>query len=129
MSGEINPANYYPGMKFPDYRFVQFPEWVKPPNGGAPVLVENQADKDRVLAGWQDQVPETPAATVKIDAEPKALIAAMDVRPEPVSADAERAELLAYAEKAGIVIDKRWGLDRLREACNAPLSHAPLSKA
>ena len=95
------PVDLYPKLNFPPYQFVQFPEWVTAPEGWKPsggeeidrsepgvvkVLVRDEDEKARLLDG----------GTVKSD-----------------EVD-EKAELLALAERKGIVVDKRWSMDTLR---------------
>lgn len=89
-----HPApNMYPHINFEPYRFVQFPEWVMPPNPkldarGQPiaVLCHDEEEKSAVLGGSQMT---------------------------PREAD-EKTSLYAIAEEKGIVVDKRWGVDTLR---------------
>jgi hypothetical protein len=83
----VRPApNLYPHLNFEPYRFVQFPEWVTPPQGGEPVLVNDEEEKAAILGGRTACIRDTD----------------------------EKASLYAIAEAKGIVPDKRWSLDTLR---------------
>ena len=70
------------------YQFVEFPKWVTPP-GAAPAMVHTAEQEVAAMAAY---VPPTPA-------EP----------PPDVDRDALRLQAVAL----GIVVDGRWGADRL----------------
>ena len=74
------------------YQFVEFPKWVTPP-GAAPAMVHTAEQEAAVMAAY---VPPTPS----------------DPPPEP-GADVDRDALRLLAVALGIVVDGRWGADRL----------------
>lgn len=104
------PVDLYPRMNFPDYEFVQFPEWVTAPEGWAPsegeelelaanrqpvrpyrVLVHDEDEKRRVLEGG-------PAKSDEVD---------------------EKTALRDTAARKGIAWDNRWSLETARAKVGA----------
>lgn len=96
------PVDLYPRMNFPLYEFVQFPEWVTAPDGWEPSGKEeidrSEPGKVKVLVHDEDQKRRVLDGGVLDGAEPD-----------------EKAALMAMAERKGIVVDKRWSLDTLRQ--------------
>ena len=74
------------------YQFVEFPKWVTPP-GAAPAMVHTAEQEAAVMAAY---VPPT----------------SPDLPPEPTP-DVDRDALRLQAVALGIVVDGRWGTDRL----------------
>lgn len=90
--------NMYPHINFEQYRFVQFPEWVTPP------------DAKRDAAG-------NPVAVLVHDEEEKSQVMASGIS-TPREAD-EKVSLYDLADQKGIVVDKRWSLDTLKAKVGA----------
>ena len=81
--------------------FKEYPKWIDSAKLGKRVIVATVEEE----AAHGVQVVEQSTETAPIAAAEKS------------DAD-ERAELLAQAESGGIKVDRRWGIDRLREAVN-----------
>ena len=74
--------------------YLEFPKWVTPP-GGEPRIVEDAKEEAAVMGH-----PEL-----------------ADPMPNPLN---ERDELVREADRRGITIDKRWGIERIRLALDTP---------
>lgn len=81
--------------------FKEYPKWIDSAKLGKRVIVATAEDEAEHGIANVQQSPETApiAAAEKSDAD-------------------ERTALLAQAESGGIKVDRRWGIDRLREAVN-----------
>ncbi len=74
--------------------YMEYPKWVTPPDGAARIV----------------ETPEEEASVMGLSEAP-------DLQANPLS---EREDLAREAERRGIAIDKRWGIERLRLALYPP---------
>lgn len=81
--------------------FKEYPKWIDSAKLGKRVIVATAEEE----AAHGVQVVQQSKETAPIAAAEK-------------SDTDERAELLAQADAGGIKVDRRWGIDRLREAVN-----------
>lgn len=99
MATNTLPVNRFTNMEFPDYEFVEFPKWVTPADGKA-VLVQTEAEEAAVMGGE-----------------------------EIVREDDVRADLVAEATLKAVKFDKRWSLERIRNAIDDHDKRAAAAKA
>lgn len=96
------PVDLYPHIQFPGYEFVQFPEWVVAPEGwqptGAETLDKSDPGKVKVLVHDEDEKRRVLEGVAPVSGETD-----------------EKTELLALADRKGIIVDKRWSLETLRQ--------------
>jgi|ERR1700742_2636091 len=101
--------NRYENFQFPQYAYREYPKWVKP-NGASddaqPVLVKNRLEEDMV---HQASASEAEAITKKLNDAAQREIAA-------IGKSNDRDSLLEKAGNLGIVADRRWSIDTLKNA-------------
>lgn len=102
----MNPALRFFQPYPPRYTkpFVQsdFPRWVTDPIGKR-CIVQNPVEYETVMG-----IPWGASETTVCAAAPSAPIP--EIEPD------EKAQLIAYAASAGVSIDRRWGINRLKKA-------------
>lgn len=126
----------YADMDWPPWEFVEFPMMVYPGSadgGRTPdrnehhnpgdkrskpflqdgVIVNSEEERRQVL-GIDEAVPADPA----FQASGRLVDGAGGAKRLATEAD-ERAELIAEAERLGVVIDKRWSLARIQDAIDS----------
>lgn len=74
--------------------YLEFPKWVTPP-GGDPRIVENAEEEAAVMGS-------------------------SEVAPPQENPLGEKETLLREAERLGIPVDGRWGIERIRVALQPP---------
>ncbi len=97
--------NRYENMEFPEYKYRPYPRWVTPANGIA-VMVNDSREEKELLGATKEEATEKSAelnATRKMEAQ-------------TLAAGGDRDSLLEQAGELGIVADRRWGADKLKEA-------------
>lgn len=139
----------YPKLEFPAYKHKPFPKVVRDAAGKRLGVAQDKDEEAAIRAAEVERLAaEPPPAPVVPEPEMRPLTAdeiaafppAMQAHallmrvpvgavlptasPGPAAAqnanDAdEKAQLLALAEQAGVTVDKRWGLDKLRGAIDA----------
>ena len=94
----------------------------------ASVVVDAVSGDDAVSQAQVKALGEYPGQGIKIVAcypvadqpPPAAAVEGAEADPDPMDADGDgkvsKAELIAEAERRGVTVDRRWGVDRLREA-------------
>ena len=109
MSASIQYAN----VKFPPYAYAEYPKWVTAP-GGKAVIAEDRAHEIEIMQSAPE--PEPPPPSPKEMALQAEIAALTEMIAQQSDAPDEKTDLIRQAEAKGIIVDKRWGIDRIRSA-------------
>lgn len=89
-------------------------KWMRHPEHGEMPVCDSMTEKTCLASGWEYFDPAT--------VPPPALEAVAPEVAKVMSADDEREALFAEAEAAGVDIDRRWGLARLKREIQAAIN-------